>query len=64
MRNTKAFKAAVRGSLYSIPVMNYAGGYVFDLSEACQQLESDYDGDWQEAYNGNDGISREEWLEQ
>ena len=37
---------------------------IFLLSEAIDAAENQYGEEWDEVYNGDEGISREEYLEQ
>jgi hypothetical protein len=47
---------------YAYALLDDKGAEQYDLHSAAQLAEDMYGDDWREVANGEDGISREEWL--
>jgi len=59
----KPFSVCLVGSFHSLEILDSRGREVYDMNEAIDVVESQYNDEWKEIYNGIEGISREEWLE-
>lgn len=59
----RAFSFRLTGSFHSGPLYDQAGREVFSLAQAIAVVEDIYSDEWEKVFNGDEGISRPEWLE-
>jgi hypothetical protein len=58
----RPFKVRTVGSFYSYELLDERGCEVYSLEKAADIAEKVYEFSWQEVYNGEEGIDREDWL--
>jgi hypothetical protein len=56
------FSVELVGYFYSLELYDCRGSEVFELEEAVAVAEKEYGNKWQSVFNGNEGISREDWM--
>jgi len=56
----KPFSVALTGSFYTCILYDCKGQEVFELEKAREVAESQYGADWQEVFNGDIGMDRDD----
>lgn len=59
----KQFRVCLVSTFYSMELYDERGDEVYDLGDACRVAEELYGESWKEVYNGQFGLSRDEWGE-
>jgi hypothetical protein len=57
------FSVRLVGQFYTLGLYDEHGRYIHDLDTAAAEAERQFGPDWREVGNGQQGISRDEWLE-
>jgi hypothetical protein len=53
-----------RGAFHTYSLYRMDGSVIADIKEAAKEAEEQFGSDWQEVFNGADGISRAEFVSQ
>lgn len=64
MTTRQRFKITVAGIFHSFEIYTSNGRHIFDSRIAAERAEEIYGNEWCEVFNGTDGISRDEYLEE
>lgn len=60
----RRFEVRFVGGFFTYALLDEKGQEQYSLEDACTLAERMYGVDWKEVYNGETGISREEWRAQ
>ena len=60
----RAFSFRLLGGFHSHPLYDHDGEESFTLKEAAQTAELVYGSEWAEVFNGDDGMDRDEAIEE
>lgn len=57
----RPFNVRIQGAFYHNHLYGERGEEIFDLDAACAAADRQFP-DWVEVFNGQEGVTREEWL--
>lgn len=58
----RPFSVQLSGSFYTFNLYDANGREITDMSAAADFAESEFGTDWNEVFNGHEGIERDEYL--